>query len=296
MIKKKSIFKSFLIMVILFQKSILSSWNETHYWLPSNFGKHKEVINNEKIKNQIIDEEEIEIISDEKTKLQEIERSDCLFCASGYEDDSPYSIEVEGTIAQKRAHKPHEDFWHYGCILQYIEYGNKKCPYCTYALCLKNLRFGINSFIPAAQIYPQNRMYQIQEARRFDETRIQFGDYITGRPQNRRSRSVSEILFAIGSRFEECWENTYYTMLYYCNAIDDCLDALFDFVVLFFKGLFGLVCCVPAAIGFIIMKIAEDGEMDCEECAKCWCSWFCIAFVIFIIHALITRAIGGGEG
>jgi len=293
MIKKKSIFKSILIMVILFQKSILSSWNETQHWSLTYWA----AMHNQKMGNKIIDEEEIEIISDEKIKLQEIERSDCLFCASGYDHDSPYAIEVEGTIAQKRAHKPHEDFWHYGCILQYIEYGNKKCPYCTYALCLKNLRLGVNSFIPAAQIYPQNRMYQIQDSRRFDDPRVNFGDYITGRPQNRRSRSFfSEILFSIGSRFEECWENTYYAMLYYCNAMDHCLVGFLELVELFFKGLLGLVCCVPAAIGFVIGKIAEDSEMDCEECTKCWCCWFCIAIVIFIINALITGAGVVGEG
>jgi len=298
MIKKKSNFKSFLIVVILFQKFILSSWNGTDF-LSSK--KYLIAIKSENIENQIItNDEEIEINSDEKTKLHEIKRSDCLFCASGYEYDSPYPIAVKGTIVQKRGHKPHEDFWHYGCILQYIEYGNKKCPYCTYELSLNNLDFMINSvriFIPSAHIFPENNDYQIQEARRFHETRVQFGDFnqfITVRPQNRHSR-FSEMLVAIGTKFEVCWDHTCSNMVKFGYATYNCFGKLFDYIDLFFVRLFQLVGCIPYTIGRIIWSIIsliyEEFNYDWFECCKCCVGSFCIFYMIFIIWAIVAGLI-----
>jgi len=211
--------------------------------------------------------EQIQIMPDEKTKLQETERSDCLFCASGYEIERPYPIEVKGTIAQKRAHKPHGDFWHYGCILQYVEYGNKKCPYCTYELCLNNPHFAINSFMPAARTFPETRV-QFENVNRFISVRT---------TQNRRSRYPA-MLAALGIRFKECLAHTKYNILECRDYTVQILELIVGFVIILIKILYEIIMFIPRGImGFVV-----DDELDIVACCKCWCSWILI-FVILVI-------------
>jgi len=283
---KKQLQKNLMIEVKKQLYKNLSPWNDTNNdaLFPSSHlmaNKARNIhINNER-------EEKIEIIEVEK-KIQEIEIPDCLFCASGYEHDRPYSIEVKGTNAEKHAHKPHEDFWHYGCILQYVEYGHTKCPYCTYELCLNNPRFAINPFIPATQIFPENNIYRQSQA----ERRVPFADvnrFISMRPQNRRSR-FSMAVFC--NKCEECVANFNYGLSECWETTIDFLLELFDKILIFFSILFKIIFCVPFSIGYVIAWIIDSSDMDCdcEECAKCLCAWICIFFIVLIIYTLVAIA------
>jgi len=279
MMKKKSIFKSVLIMVIFFQKLILCSRNRTNI-IPSQHAVaikirsyevfQKLILTRNITDDQIIDEEQIEIIPAEKPKSQEIERNDCLFCASGYELDSPYPIEVKGTKVQKRAHKPHKDFWHYGCFLQYVEYGNKKCPYCTYELCLNKSCFAINSFMPAERTFP--------------EPHVRFGNvnpFISVRPQNLRSR-YSGILVAVGQRLKLFCAEIHYSIRRCPDYTVSFSGQLLEYIAYFFITLYYIIMCIPRGIIMILV----DDEEDCPECLRCVCSWILIGLIILMIHVL----------
>jgi len=234
------------------------------------------------IDHQINNEQEkkIEII-EVKKKIQEIERPDCLFCASGYEQDKPYSIEVKGTIAEKHAHKPHEDFWHYGCILQYVEYGQKKCPYCTYELCLTNLRFAINPLWPTVRTFPEMNNYRQQPVvRTFRESNVGFGNEInlfnSMPPQNRRSRFL-EI-------FNQCLAKTCYSIFQCCYSMTDCFVLMLHKLFKLLTILFYIILFIPYIIISLFYWVAEGNLMDREECLKCMCSLFTLFLFIVLLH------------
>jgi len=310
MMKQKLIFKLFLIMVIFFQKLILCSLDVSTQIIdtiqieeivfPLNDTKNDVLPSEHLIANnariiidyQINDEQEEQIetrfarIIEMKKKIKEIERPDCLFCASGYEHDRPYSIEVEGTNAEKHAHKPHEDFWHYGCILQYVEYGHTKCPYCTYELCLNNLRFAINPFTtinplwPTVRTFPEMNNYRQQPVvRTYRESNVGFGNeinlFIPMPPQNRRSRFL-EI-------FNQCLAKTCYGIRQCRYYMTDCFVLMLHKLFKLLTILFYIIIFIPYIIISLIYSVADVIHMmDREECLKCMCSLVTLFLIIVV--------------